>query len=153
MNGQVHLHVVFGEGVVVTMETEATGTWGHDDHELSASGARVWLVNAGEVMGDAWLQRFTRLGWGVSRFASYKAAAAQLSEQPLAAKPSLVVVVESGNPLSDGAASLPDLLPIWTRLIYAVPAGSASLGEQSSVPGYEVLVFPLQSPPAESLCG
>lgn len=136
----LRLLAVPGEGVLVTLEAVISGAWGAAPEPL-AHGARVWLVNVGEVMGNAWLRRFTRLGWAVSRFASYKAAAAQLAKQPLAARPPIVVVVESGNPLTDGAASLPDLLPEWTRLIHAVPAGSSSLREQHSVPGYEVHVF------------
>ena len=56
----------------------------------SAAGARAWLVNVDEAMGRAWVKRFQRSGWAVSRFPSYAAAVKQLSEQPSSARPSLV---------------------------------------------------------------
>jgi CheY-like chemotaxis protein len=141
INGRVDLHLVPSDGVLLTLELDVGGTW-ETRAELSAHGARAWLINVDDVMGTAWLRRFARLGWAVSRFASCKAAADQLAEQREAARPSIVVVVESGNLPNDGTLALPNLLPRWTRLVYAVPAGSASLRDSHAVPGYEVHVFP-----------
>jgi CheY-like chemotaxis protein len=142
INGQINLHLVLQDGVLLTLETETDGAWDIPTEKRSAQGARAWFVNVDDHMGAAWLRRFTRLGWAVSQFASFEAAAAQLTQQPQSARPSIVVVVETGDPSTDGTASLPELLPKWTRLIYAVPAGSTSLREPHSVPGYEVHVFP-----------
>lgn len=142
VKGEIHLHVEHDKGVLLTLEAETDGTWVRSPHEPSASGARVWFINAGDVMGTAWTRRFSRLGWAVSRFSTCEAAVAQLAQQPQSARPSVVVVVESGSPLTDGTSSLVAALPKWTRLVYAVPAGSARLREAHSVPGYEVHVFP-----------
>ena len=142
VGGDIHLHAIHGKGVLLTLEAETEGTLVESPLELSANGARVWFINAGEVMGTAWTRRFQRLGWAISRFASCEAAAAQLAEQPQSARPSVVVVVESGTLTTDGTSSLVAALPKWTRLVYAVPAGSAFLREAHSVPGYEVRLFP-----------
>lgn len=142
IHGRIELYVEPHDGVLLTLETDVQGAWESSTELLSAQGARAWLVNVNEVMGASWLRRFTRLGWAVSQFESLAAAAARLVEQPAAARPSIVVVVETGNPLTDGTARLPELFPRWTRFIYAVPAGSTSLRHPDSVPGYEVNVFP-----------
>lgn len=142
IDGRIELDVDPANGVLLTLETEVEGRWESSTEKVSAEGARAWLVNVNPVMGASWLRRFTRMGWAVSQFDSYAAACAQLAGQPQSARPSIVVVVESGNPITDGTASLPELFPRWTRLIYAVPAGSASLRHLGSVPGYEVNVFP-----------
>jgi CheY-like chemotaxis protein len=142
IGGRIHLHADPAEGVLLTLETEVAGHWDSSTENVSAEGAHAWLVNVSPVMGASWTRRFTRMGWAVSKFDSYAAAAAQLAGQPQAARPSIVVVVESGDPLTDGVASLPELFPRWTRLIYAVPAGSATLRHPGSVTGYEVNVFP-----------
>jgi hypothetical protein len=125
IHGRIELQVEHHDGVLLTLQTEVQGAWESSTEKVSAHGARAWLVNTSEVMGASWLRRFTRLGWAVSKFDSLAAAAAQLAAQPDAARPSIVVVVESGDPLTDGTARLPELFPHWTRFIYAVPAGSA----------------------------
>lgn len=142
LDAAVQLHVVPGEGALLTMVIRLQDATLVEPPRVWAQEARAWLVNADPILAAAWSRRFQRLGWAVSRFASYEAAVQQLKEQPDSARPAIVVAVESGDPETDGTASLPLALPSWTRLIYAVPAGSPALQDPGSPEGYTVRVIP-----------
>lgn len=143
-SGAVEMSTVDGQGILITLELTSFDEHPDDNQPTStAHNARAWLVNVDDVLATAWTRRLQRLDWAVSRFFSYEAAAQQLRDAPQAARPALVIVLETADPASDGTLDLPSLFPVWTRFVYAVETGSLTLRHPAAVAGYEVHVYPL----------
>lgn len=150
--GTVEMSSVAGQGMLITLKlTSIEETPDSNSLQGDAHGARAWLINVDDVLAASWYRRLQRLGWAVSSFPSYDAAAAQLVNAPEAARPALVVVLETGNPATDGTLSLPLLLPGWSRLVYAVETGAITLRKPQAVSGYEVHVYPLSPRDLENM--
>lgn len=142
--GQLEMTAMPGHGALVTL------TLAHVEPPLDADvpaphaqGAHAWLVNVDDQLARSWQTRLARLGWITTRIASFQEAATRARATPRHALPSLVIVLETGNPARDGTLDLAPLLHTGTRLIYAVQAGSASLRHPAHIKGYEVHVYPL----------
>ena len=142
--GAVSLTKVGNEGALITLDLTSIDNR-EEDHQARghAGGASAWLVNGDDVACASWMTRLQRLGWAVSRFDSYGAAAARASTAAGTARPALVIVLETGDPSVDGALTLPELLPAWSRLVYVVETGSPTLRQPGLVSGYEVHVCPM----------
>lgn len=150
--GAIEMSAIPGQGVMITLELTSLDHTSWEPHaDSDAHGARAWLVNVDDALATSWNRRLQRLGWAVSRFASYEAAMAQLANAPQTARPALVIVLETGNPKTDGTLSLPPLLPGWSRLVYAVQTGAVTLRNPKTVSGYEVHVYPLSPSDLEAM--
>lgn len=150
--GAIEMSAIPGQGVLITLELSSLDQTSREPSlDVDAHGARAWLVNVDEALATSWNRRLQRLGWAVSRFDSYDAAMAQLAHAPQAARPALVLVLETGDPATDGTLSLPPQLPGWSRLVYAVETGAATLRNPKAVSGYEVHVYPLKPSVLEAM--
>ena len=138
------MSTIADQGILITLElTAIEDNLDENPPFPGAHSARAWLVNVDALLATTWTRRLQRLGWAVSRYLSYEAAAQQLRDAPQAARPALIIVLETADPAMDGTLDLPALLPVWTRFVYAVETGSLTLRRPASVAGYEVHVYPL----------
>ena len=141
-NGGIALHCVPTQGLLMSLElTSVCLAPGAPAKPMNAFGARAWLVNVDDLLGNSWKRRLQRLGWAVSIFPSMQEAAAQLAEQPWAAKPVLVLLMERDGSRQDCLATFADGLPASVQLIYAVQAASRNL-KDTMLEGFQRRVYP-----------
>lgn len=139
----VEIHCLPDQGVLVSIELSSVGlSAGPAEAPGDAAGARAWLVNVDELLGSSWKRRLQRLGWAVSTFASAAEAASQLVDQPHAAKPALVLLVERHGTRRDCEASFAAQLPPSVQLVYAVQAASPNLKDTAHLSGFQMRVYP-----------
>ena len=118
---------------------------------LDANHARVWLVVANQTKADAWRRRFERLGWVTHVFASYEDVVSHLDQSSDFSTPKLVLGMATEGDRAADMEKVCARLGHVAKLVYAVPAGSASLQSPEAVSGYTVLVYPLSPATLESL--
>lgn len=141
-NGVIGLHCVPSQGLLISLElTSVCLAPGALAQPLNALGARAWLVNVDDLLGNSWKRRLQRLGWAVSIFPSMREAAAQLAEQPESAKPALVLVMERDGSQHDCLSTFADGLPASVQLVYAVQAASRNLRD-TMLEGFQRRVYP-----------
>ncbi|RRS03926.1 response regulator [Aquabacterium soli] len=140
--GRVELHCLPSQGLLVSLELTSLAPGPESaDPPAHASGARAWLVNVDDLLGNSWKRRLQRLGWAVSIFPSLREAAVQLGEQPHAAKPSLVLLMERDGSRRDCSMAFAAELPASAQLVYAVQAASRNL-KDSMLEGFQMRVYP-----------
>lgn len=115
--------------------------------EAEVAGARVWLVDHGEMSSDWGERRLQRLGWRVTRFRSCAGALAVArglapGMGPPIPAPALLIVVESADVDGGLVRALRQHLPPETECVFAVSAGSPLLGKPAAVEGFELCVLP-----------
>lgn len=141
-NGVIDLHCVPSQGLLISIElTSVCLAPGDLDEPVNALGARAWLINVDDLLGNSWKRRLQRLGWAVSIFPSVREASTQLTAQPAAAKPALVLLMERDGSQRDCLTSFADALPESVQLIYAVQASSRNL-KDAVQQGFQRRVYP-----------
>lgn len=140
--GRVALHCLPSQGLLVSLELSSIAPGPEPaDLPMDASGARAWLVNVDDLLDHSLKRRLQRLGWAVSLFPSLREAAVQLGEQPHAAKPSLVLLMERDGSRRDCSMAFAAELPASAQLVYAVQATSPNL-KDTMLEGFQMRVYP-----------
>ncbi len=139
------------EGVLLRSHLSYTGAVEQPATQIDpVRGARAWLVDE-SAMPSAWVQRrLQRLGWTVTRFPTCERALEHAQQGDLDSAdedadfrpPALLIVVEAAASTAACVQALQERMPPTTQRIFAVMAGSPTLGAPSSVPGYDLRVFP-----------